>query len=264
MANLPSFTKTFHRDVYPGISPTRPGLSAVGKVVVVTGAGGQIGKATCKAFARAGAKHVAMLDLNGGNLQTAKAEIEQDPECQTSILHLFPVDITDQAAIKETFSTIESAFGNVNVLVNNAGYQPTPQRYRDAAIDEWWRGFEVNVKGSFIVTQEFVQHAALATSKTAAPTLINISSILAHWGIRQGYLNGQSSYSGAKIAMTRAMEILQEEEPWLRVFNVHPGLVATPMAAKSGTLSFSVDNGKYQIMPQRHTEFRPWLMFPPL
>ncbi|KEF57399.1 uncharacterized protein A1O9_05316 [Exophiala aquamarina CBS 119918] len=242
MANLPSFTKTFHRDVYPGISPTRPELSAVGKIVAVTGAGGQIGKATCKAFARAGAKHIIMLDLNLDNLQTAKTEIEQDPECQTSILHLFAVNITDQAAIKETFSKIESAFGIVSVLVNNAGYQPSPQRYRYAAIDEWWKGLEVNVKGSFIVTQEFVQHAALDNSKTAAPTLINISSVLAHWGIRQGYVNGHTSYSSAKIAMTRAMEILQEEEPWLRVFNVHPGLVATPMAAKSGTLSVSIDN----------------------
>ena len=263
MANLPSFTKTFHRDVYPGISPTRPELSAVGKIVVVTGAGGQIGKATCKAFARAGAKHIAMLDLNGGNLQTAKADIEQDPDCQTSILHLYPVDITDQAAIKETFSTIESAFGIVNVLINNAGYQPTSQRCRDATIDEWWMGFEVNVKGSFIVTHEFVRRAALETSKTTAPVLINISSVLAHWGIRQGYVNGHSSYSGAKIAMTRAMEILQEEEPWLRVFNVHPGLVATPMSAKSGTLSVSVDNGKYQLMPQRHVKFTPWLIVSP-
>ncbi|KAJ9615905.1 hypothetical protein H2200_001982 [Cladophialophora chaetospira] len=242
MANLPSFTKTFHRDVYPDISPMRPELSAAGKIIAVTGAGGQIGKATCKAFGRAGAKHIAMLDLNGGNLQTAKAEIEDEPNCQRSVIHLFPVDITDQAAIREAFSKIESVIGSVDVLVNNAGYQPTAQRYQDATIDDWWMGFEVNVKGSFIVTQEFVRHAALARAKTAAPTLINISSVLAHWGIRQGYVNGHSSYSGAKIAMTRAMEILQEEEPWLRVFNVHPGLVASPMSAKSGTLSVSIDN----------------------
>lgn len=221
-----------------------------GKVVVVTGAGGQIGKAICKAFARAGAKHVAMLDVNGENLQIAKAEIEQDPGFQRSTLHSFAVDITNQAAIKDTFSTIDSDLGCVDVLVNNAGYQPTLQRYREAAIEEWWLGFEVNVKGSFIVTQEFVRSAARATPRRSSATLINISSVLAHWGIRQGYVNGHTSYSGAKIAMTRAMEILQEEEPWLRVFNLHPGLVATPMAAKSGTLSVSLDNGKYQNMAQ--------------
>ena len=144
-----------------------------------------------------------------------------------SSLHLFPVDITNQSAIREIFSTIESAFGSVAVLVNNAGYQPALHRYRDATIDEWWIGFDVNVRGSFFVTQEFVQRAALAILGTTTPILINISTVLAHWGIRQGYVNGYTSYSASKIAMTRAMEILQEEEPWLRVFNVHLGLVAT-------------------------------------
>ncbi|EXJ70976.1 uncharacterized protein A1O5_05969 [Cladophialophora psammophila CBS 110553] len=242
MANLPSFTRTFHRDTYPAISPMRPEQSAAGKVVIVTGAAGRIGKATCIAFARAGAQHVAMLDLDGDNLQKAKAEIEQDPQCESSNLHLFPVDITNQAAVKETFSSIESTLGKVNVLVNNAGYQPSPKLYRDAEIDEWWKGFEINVKGSFIVTQEFVRRAAPALSDNAEPVLINISSVLAHWGIRQGYVNKQSAYSGAKMAMTRAMEILQEEEPWVRVVNVHPGLVVSPMSAKSGTLEYSIDN----------------------
>lgn len=263
LPSLPSFTKTFHRDVYPGISPTRPELSAIGKVVVVTGAGGAIGKAICRAFARAGAKHIAMLDLSGGNLKTAKADIEQNPECQNSSLHLFPVDITDQAAIKEAFSTIESELGSVNVLVNNAGYQPDIQLYRDATLDEWWKGFEVNVKGSFIVSQEFVRRAALATSKVATPTLINTSTVLAHWGIRHGYVNGHTSYSGAKIAMTRAMEILQQEEPWLRVFNIHPGLVATPMAAKSGTTAISLDKGKSPTMFAEIRGFTLWLTFSP-
>lgn len=251
MAQLPSFTKTFHRDVYPGISPKRPELSAAGKVIVVTGAGGGIGRAICKAFAKAGAKHVAMIDLNGETLRLAKAEIEQDPDCPTPSLHLFSVDITDQAGITKTFSAIESDLGSVSVLVNNAGFQTIPTRYRDAALDDWWKGFEVNVKGSFIVTQEFVRRAASATSTIAAPTLINISSVLAHWGIRQGHVNGHTSYSSAKIAMTRAMEILQQEEPWLRVFNVHPGLVATSMAAKSGTTAISLDTGK----PRRYVNF---------
>jgi NAD(P)-dependent dehydrogenase (short-subunit alcohol dehydrogenase family) len=246
MANLPSFTKTFHRDPYLAISPMRPELSAVGKVIIVTGAAGQIGKATCKAFALARAQHVVMLDLHEENLQKAKAEIEQDTECKSTHLHIFPADITNQTAIKKIFSAIQLTFGKMNVLINNAGYQTAPQRYRDD-ISEWWKSFEVNVKGSFIVTQEFVQRATPASSNNASPILINISSVLAHWGIRQGYMYGQSPYSGSKIAMTRAMEVLQEEEPWLRVINVHPGLVATPMAVQSGTLEYSIDNGKYQL-----------------
>ncbi|KIW22233.1 uncharacterized protein PV07_12139 [Cladophialophora immunda] len=242
MANLPSFTRTFHRDAYPAISPTRPELSAAGKVVIVTGAAGRIGKATCIAFARAGAQYVAMLDLDRESLQRAKAEIEQDSGCKSTNLHLFPVDIRNQPAITEAFSSIESNLGKVNVLVNNAGYQPSPELYRDADIDEWWKSFEINVKGSFIVTQEFVRRAAQDPSSKTEPVLINVSSVLAHWGVRQGYVNKQSAYSSAKMAMTRAMEVLQQEEPWLRVVNIHPGLVVSPMAAKSGTLEYSIDN----------------------
>lgn len=256
MANLPAFTETFHRDTYPAISPLRPELSTAGKVVIVTGAAGKIGKATCKAFAQAGAQHVAMLDLDEQRLQRAKAELEKELRCKSLGLLLFPVDITDQAAVKGVFSSIESEVGKANVLVNNAGYQPSPQRFRDAEIDEWWTSFEVNVKGSFIVAQEFIRYAAPAAAASshstntnaAAPVLINISSVLAHWGIRQGYTNRQSAYSSAKIAFSRAMEVLQEEEPWLRVVNVHPGLVATPMAEKSGTLQYSLDSGKYHSL----------------
>ncbi|OAP55541.1 hypothetical protein AYL99_10514 [Fonsecaea erecta] len=248
MANLPSFTKTFHREPYPAISPTRPELSAAGKTVLVTGAAGRIGQAICVAFARAGAKHVAMLDLDGGNLERARSEIEQNTECRSTALHLFPVDITDQNAVREAFSAIASAAGGrLDVLVNNAGYQSSAALYRDADLDEWWKSFEINVKGSFIVSQEFVRRAAPPPqcsngNITPQPVLINLSSVLAHWGIRQGYVNKQSPYSGSKLAITRAMEVLQEEEPWLRVVNIHPGLVVSPMSAKSGTLEFSLDH----------------------
>lgn len=250
MAALPSFTTRFHRDAYPDIWPTRPALSAAGKVVIITGAAGQIGKATCKAFARAGAQHVVMLDLDLGGLQAAKLEIEAETADSITTIVMFAVDITDEAAIEHIFCRIELICGKMSVLISNAGYQSSPQRFRDASVEEWWKGFEVNAKGSFIVSREFIRRAvpkAVPYPSNSAPVLVNVASILGHWGSRQGHTDGQSPYAGAKIAMARAMEALQEEEPGLRVVNLHPGLVATPMAAKAGTLKYSIDNGEYLL-----------------
>lgn len=234
MSNLPSFTKNFYRDPYPAISPTRPELSAAGKVVIVTGGAGYIGKALCKAFVHAQAQDVILLDLNDASLQKAKAEIEKEGK---SNVHTFVADITDAALIRQTVEKIASSIGKIDVLVNNAGYQPKLKHFRDADLNEWWKGFDINVKGSFNIIQAFLHHAA------PHATLVNIASIVAHWGIRQGYLKGQTSYSAAKIAMARVMELLQDEEPDLRVFNIHPGLIASQMAVQSGTLEWSLDHG---------------------
>ena len=137
MANLPFFTETFHRETYPGISPTRPEQSAAGKVIVVTGAGGKIGKAICKAFARANAQCVGMLDVDSKRLRNAKTDVEQETDGGPTILQTFPVDITDQPSVRDVFAVLTAKFGCTHVLVNNAGYQTEPQRYRDSPLSEW-------------------------------------------------------------------------------------------------------------------------------
>ena len=97
------------------------------------------------------------------------------------------------------------------------------------------------------MSQQFVRYSAAAgAAQEDQPVLINISSILAHWGLKEGYLVGQSPYSAAKIATTRAMEVLQSEEPGIRVVNLHPGLVKSPMSVKAGTSQYSHDHGKYR------------------
>lgn len=248
MANLPSFTQQFHREPYGAISPSRPELSAKGKVIVVTGAGGMIGKTICKAFTSAGADYVAMLDVNEHSLHLAREDINRSVANHSTVLEGFNADVTNQAAVRDTFASILSRRGKIDVVVNNAGYQGIPTTYRKADLSGWWKYFEINVKGPFVVAQEFIHHMTPERLDSGPePVLINLSSILAHWGLVQGYLVGQSAYSASKIAMTRAMEILQWEEPRIRVVNMHPGLVASKMAAISGTLEFSKDHRKDSV-----------------
>ncbi|EXJ76367.1 uncharacterized protein A1O5_00875 [Cladophialophora psammophila CBS 110553] len=139
-------------------------------------------------------------------------------------------------AVREAFNPIEAVFGKIDVWVNNAGYQNVNQPILDIDINEWFKCFEINVKGSFLFALEF-----LRLSKPDA-VLIILSSILAHYGVRQGHCTGHSGHSASKTAITKAMDIIQEELPTVRIVNLHPGLIARAMSAKIGNTAVSMDS----------------------
>lgn len=65
----------------------------------------------------------------------------------------------------------------MDILVNNAGYLETNKPIGEAGVDEWWYGWEVNIKGLFLVT-----HALLPfVLKSKEKTVVNVSSNGAHW-----------------------------------------------------------------------------------
>ncbi|OAL24594.1 hypothetical protein AYO22_05383 [Fonsecaea multimorphosa] len=244
---LPQFTAQHHHEPYAAISPSRPELSTAGKVVVITGAAGGIGSAMSRAFVEAGAKDVVLLDLNQTGLLKLKAELEDLGS--KSKIHPMVLDITNPLAVRDAFNTIEAVVGRkIDVLVNNAGYQNINKPVLDFDIDEWWKCFEINVKGSFLVAVEFLRHCSPDNNSV----LINVSSILAHYGVRQGYCTGHSAYCASKLAITKAMDVLQEELPMVRIVNLHPGLVPTAMSAKIGNTAYSLDSGKTLLFKLRH------------
>ncbi|KAJ9608855.1 hypothetical protein H2200_006626 [Cladophialophora chaetospira] len=232
---LAEFTAKYHHEPYPAISPSRPELSAAGKVVVITGAAGGIGTAISHAFVEANVKDLVLIDLNQVGLLKLKSELE---DLGKSKIHPFVLDITNTQSVKEAFNAIEAVVGKIDVLVNNAGYQNLGRHVLDIDIDEWFKCFEINVKGSFGVALEFLRHA-----KPDA-VLVNLSSIMAHYGVRLGHSRGHSGYSASKTAITKALDIIQEELPDIRIVNIHPGLIPTAMAAKIGNTSLSKDSGR--------------------
>lgn len=137
--NIPSPVRTFHNDVYPAISPTRPELSLKGKKVIVTGGGSGIGRATVLAFAAAGASVAILGGRREKLLNETKDRVTRDhPESE---VHALPCDITDQAAVKKA----AEAIGKWDVLVLNGAYLPEPAPLTDVDIDDWWRSFEACV-----------------------------------------------------------------------------------------------------------------------
>lgn len=260
---IPCPTKTFHTTTYPAISPLKPSLSAAGKTIVITGGGTGLGASFADSFAQAGATKIAILGRTEKTLLETKKTVEKTYK-GTEVL-TFVADVVDEGRIAKVAAEIRERLGKWDVLISNAGFSPDLKPVKDADVKDWWRGYEVcsltilphhttptnnppqvNVLGTLIVAKSFIP--------TASPnaTLINVNSAAAHF---PGVPN-MSSYGTSKTASSKLFECLHHEHPELRVFNVHPGIILTPMHQKN------LDNGLKVPVPEDDGE--SCLVFPPL
>ncbi|KAH6671932.1 hypothetical protein B0J14DRAFT_669404 [Halenospora varia] len=219
----PSPTKTYHNDTYPAIDPTLPHLSTKGKNIVITGGGSGIGPVIATNFAKSGATSISLLGRTEKTLLETKSKIESSyPATKVSI---YVTDIVNKAALVEAFKNIKATHGNVDVLIANAGYlsniQPIAKAEND--FDDWWNGYEVNVKGNFNLVTAFL----LVAAKNAA--VVNISTAITH------FLNGPgfSAYHTSKLAASKFFDYVHHEYPDFFVVNVHPGVLETAMDVKT-------------------------------
>ncbi|KAH7251389.1 hypothetical protein BKA59DRAFT_491890 [Fusarium tricinctum] len=202
------FVPTYHHDTYPSISETNPELSCKGKVVFITGGGRGIGQEIAKSFARAGAKGIFLIG-------------------RTVSVHHAKADITNTEAVTAAFKQCIEAFGHIDILVQNAGYLDDHRSLLESDLDDYWKTFEINVKGGLIVVQQFLKHSQ------PGDTIINIGSGAGHLPCIPRY----SAYSSSKLAFAKVIEFVQLEHPDLRVFNINPGAIATDMQKKSGDIA---------------------------
>ena len=235
---FPSLTKTWHNASYPAISPSNPTLSVAGKTVFVTGGGAGIGFATARAFAAAGASTVAISGRTEKTLLSAREDIESAHKGVRVLT--FVADVTDQKAVDAAFASV----GKVDVLVHNAGYLPHLVPITQSGIQDWWSGFEINVKGAFIVTQAFLKVAA------SDATLVDLTTGMVHFPAFPRY----SAYLASKSAELRFFDSVQLENPDIHVVHVHPGVVATDMQQKGldAGVDFPLDDGKLTLSANNH------------
>lgn len=225
-----SFTKTWHTEPYPFISPTRPELSAAGKNVVVTGGGTGIGKAIAIAFAQAGAASVSILGRRIDRLQTAEADIASaGPETRTLIE---VADISQRASIDGALNSIVSQVGNIDVFVSCAGMLPIQGPVTGYDEAEFRRALDLNVVGAFNTVQAAIPLVA------PGGKVFNISSCIGHFAPMEGMM----TYSVNKAAITKMFDFVAAENPKLHVVNVQPGVIDTEINADIDVQG--VDKGK--------------------
>jgi NAD(P)-dependent dehydrogenase (short-subunit alcohol dehydrogenase family) len=229
--SAPSPTKTWHTDTYSSISPTRPELSAAGKRIVITGGGYGIGRELTKTYAQAGASEIAILGRSEGPLlETKKIVTEQFPN--TKVTH-FIADVTDSVAVKKA----ADAFGQWNILLLNAGYMPDAALVRDAKIDDYWSGYEINVKGTIVTLQSFLPTKGADATVVATST----AGILFPKAMSIKY----TAYVASKQAVTSFIEYVAAEEPDVHFVTIHPGVIQTQMFDKFANPNLVPDTSKY-------------------
>ncbi|KAL2831601.1 hypothetical protein BJY01DRAFT_240063 [Aspergillus pseudoustus] len=218
-AKSTQFTKDLYYDVYPSVDPSRPPLSQKGKVVLITGASSGIGRhGIAMSFAKADASILILAGRNKQDLEAAAGEIHAvAPEVHTDVR---VIDISNGTRVKDVFVDLKKAYPTIGVLVNNAGSGDSPLPIVEVEAERWWYNFEVMVKGTFLMTQQFLQ----LNGKDTEATIINITSAAA--------LNATpclSSYSLSKLCQIQLQRFVQAENPNVRAVSLHPGIVMTRM-----------------------------------
>jgi 3(or 17)beta-hydroxysteroid dehydrogenase len=188
-----------------------------GKVVLVTGAGSGIGRASAKLLAAEGAT-VIVTDVNrAGGLETVQqiggqARFEEQ-------------DTSKEADWKRIIDDIMAREGRLNGLVNNAGIAgPFPSTFEGESLDQWRRILSINVEGVFLGCK----YGVPALRSSGGGSIVNLSSLAAFLGTPDLSAYGASKGAVRQFTKTVAMDCARKGYK-VRCNSVHPGIIMTPM-----------------------------------
>ena len=186
-----------------------------GRIALVTGSAGGIGKAIAKKFAAEGAC-VIINDINEERLQIAMEEFKQlfGRDIAASTL----LDVTDNHTIEKAFAVTALAFGGVDIIVNNAGISIS-KSITDHSIEDWDRLYDILVKGEFLVSKAAV---SMMRKQATGGDIVNIVS-------KNAVVAGPNNagYGSAKAAQAHLTRLLAAElgGDKIRVNTVNPDAV---------------------------------------
>ncbi|MDX1284849.1 MAG: 3-oxoacyl-ACP reductase family protein [Draconibacterium sp.] len=187
------------------------------KVVLITGSSSGIGKATAVHFASEGAIVIVHGPEDNEELsESHRLIVEKSPK---SIK--IACELSNTTEIRQMFHEIESVFGRIDVLVNNAATQnSTP--FLEMEVENWDRIFAVNVRAPFLCSQL----AAKMMIKQGGGKIINIGSVH-EYQTKRNYIHYSSS-KGGLVMLTKNLA-LELAEYNIQVNQVAPGAIATAL-----------------------------------
>lgn len=188
-----------------------------GRVALVTGAASGIGRATCLRLAGEGARVVAT-DLQDEAGEDVAAGI-RDAGGEAIFVHH---DVSDQADWEAALAATREAFGQLDVLVNNAGIGDTAP-IEETGLDEYEQTIAVDQTGVFLG----MKLAAPMLTESGNASIVNVSSI---FGTTGGF-GASPAYHAAKGAITTLTKnaALHWATEGIRVNSIHPGFIDTPL-----------------------------------
>ena len=166
------------------------------KVIVITGASSGIGKQVAIDFAKERVKGVAIVARNRNRLNELALEIQDKCECLVC-----PCDVSDKSAVASMARNVLEKFGNIDVLVNNAGYGILG-KVELQSVEEMEAVTATNYLGTIYCTKAFL--SSMLARKNGH--IVNVASLAASFGIP-----GLAAYCGSKFAMLGFSESLSHE-----------------------------------------------------
>lgn len=192
-------------------------FSLEGRVALVTGAGTGLGAHFARVLAEAGAQ-VACVGRRVERVETVAAGIR----ARGGEAFACAMDVTDSVSIKQAYDQIEGEFGQVNVLVNNAGLSD-PAPFEEMSRNQWTSLLDANLSGPFFVAQEMAKRLIVAGKPGS---IVNIASILGHLA-KDKFVNYGTTKAGL-IHMTQYMAL--DLVPYsIRVNALAPGYFPSEM-----------------------------------
>ena len=193
-----------------------------GKTALVTGADSGIGRATAITFGREGADVAVHYHADErGAEQTANAIRTHGRRVE-----VFQADFAEPAAAERLFAEVLGRLGRLHILVNNAGTGENAESSLDLPTEEFLRVLNVDLVAPWILAREAAKHMVAE----GGGVIINVTSV--HEEIPQP---GGAAYCAAKgglrmVTRTLALELGRQR---VRINNVAPGMIATPMTAST-------------------------------
>ncbi|MFZ4719131.1 MAG: SDR family NAD(P)-dependent oxidoreductase [Ilumatobacteraceae bacterium] len=187
------------------------------KVIIITGAGGGIGRETALRFAAEGASLV-LADLPGELLDDAAAAVTAAGGTCIAVA----ADVTDEAQVQAYVAAAVDRFGGVDALINNAGIEGAVAPLAATEVEHFDRVLAVNVRGVFLG----MKHAGPAIVARGGGAIVNVASVAGLGGTPGIVAYGASKHAVIGMTKTAAMEFAPAK---VRVNAICPSPVETRM-----------------------------------
>ena len=186
-----------------------------GKVAVITGAGGGMGREAAIVFAEEGAQ-VCAADIDAGAAEKVASEAGDALAVQ--------VDVADGGSVQAMYAATAERFGGIDVLYNNAGISPPDDdSILETEEEAWDRVQDVNTKGVYLCCKHGIPYLL----ERGGGSVINVASFVALMGAATSQISYSAS-KGAVLSMSRELGV-QFARQGVRVNALCPGPVETPL-----------------------------------